>query len=231
MVDKRMSIIEHLEELRRRIIISVIAICVGASICYAYWEPLLKVITKPLGNHKLFYHTVMEPFVGRFRVAIFAGIFLAFPIILYQVLVFIAPALKGKEKRFLYPTLGLMIILFVCGVVFGYHFVLPVGVNWLISQGGGMLEAVLSFDKYIAFASLFLLAFGIGFETPVLILLLVKLGAVTPQGLRRQWRVAYIVILFIAAIITPDWSPVTMGLMALPMIALYELSILLSRVI
>lgn len=226
-----MSIIEHLEELRRRIIISVIAICVGASVCYAYWEPLLGVITKPLGNHKLFYHTVMEPFVGRFRVAIFAGIFLAFPIILYQVLAFVTPALKGKEKRFFYPTLGLLVILFVCGVVFGYQFVLPVGVNWLISQGGGVLEAVLSFDKYVAFASLFLLAFGVGFETPVLILLLVKLGVVTPQGLRRQWRVAYIVILFIAAIITPDWSPVTMGLMALPMIVLYELSILLSRVI
>lgn len=232
MVDKRMTLIEHLEELRRCIIKSVIAVLIGASACYAYWKPIFELAKKPLGKDKLIYVTsVMESFVGRFRVAIFAGLLLAFPIILYQVLSFMAPALKSKEKKFLYPVLGLLIVLFVIGVAFGYHFVLPVGMEWLIGQGEGELQLIITFDKYIAFVSLFLLAFGIGFETPLVILLLVKVGVVTPKTLRKNWRIAYVVILFIAAIITPDWSPITMGLMAVPMILLYELSILLARIL
>lgn len=231
MVDKRISIIDHLEELRRAIIKSVIAISVAASVCYAYWKPIFEIVKKPLGKGQEIYVTsVMESFVGRFRIAIFAGLFLAFPVVLYQILSFIAPALKSKEKKFLYPILGMLVILFVCGVVFSYYIILPVGMEWLIGQGQGKLSLLITFDKYIAFVSLFLLAFGVGFETPVVILLLVKLGVVTPQTLRKNWRVAYIVILFIAAIITPDWSPITMGLMALPMLGLYELSIVLAKI-
>ncbi len=229
MVEKRMSFIEHLEELRRRLIICIFAVFIGACACYAFWKPILWLITKPLGGHKLYYGTVMEPFIGRFRIAAFAGVFAAFPIILYEFLAFVAPALRRKEKRFIYPILCLLIFFFICGVVFGYMYLLPVSVKWLIAQGEGLLNPILLFDKYVAFAALFLLACGVGFETPVVILFLVKLGVVSPQALRRQWRVAYIIILIVAAIITPDWSPITMAVMAIPMIVLYEISILLAR--
>ncbi len=173
--------------------------------------------------------SVMEPFIGRFRIAIFAGIFIAFPILLYQTLAFSAPAMKSKEKRFVYPMLVLMIILFICGVIFGYYYLLPVSVKWLFGQGEGQLSPVITFDKYVNFVGLFLLAMGVGFETPLIILFLTKIGAVSTKTLRKNWRVAYIVILTIAAIITPDWSPITMAVMAIPMIILYELSIILSR--
>jgi sec-independent protein translocase protein TatC len=137
--------------------------------------------------------------------------------------------MKSKEKRFVYPILVLMIIFFVCGVVFGYYYLLPISIKWLFSQGEGLLSPMITFDRYINFVGLFLLAFGAGFQTPIVILFLTKIGAVSPKTLRKNWRVAYVVILTIAAIITPDWSPITMIVMAIPMIMLYELSLILTR--
>lgn len=229
MVDVRMGFLEHLEELRKRLIICVIAVFTAAMGCYYVWRPLLKLVKRPLGGYKLHYISVMEPFIGRFRIAIFAGVFIAFPIILCQFLAFVAPAMKSKEKRFVYPLIVLMIILFICGVVFGYYYLLPISVKWLFSQGEGLLVPMITFDRYVNFVGLFLLALGVGFETPIVILFLTKLGVVKPKTLRKNWRVAYVIILTIAAIITPDWSPITMLVMAVPMIMLYELSLILAR--
>lgn len=225
-----MGFLEHLEELRKRLVVSIIAVSTAAIGCYYFWRPLLRLAKKPLpAGYKLHYMNVMEPFIGRFRVAVFAGIFIAFPILLYEFLAFAAPAMKSKEKRFVYPALVLMIILFACGVVFGFYYLLPVSIKWLFGQSEGQLSPMITFDGYVNFVSLFLLAMGVGFETPIAILFLIKIGAVKPQTLRKNWRVAYIIILTLAAIITPDWSPITMFVMALPMIILYELSLVLAR--
>jgi sec-independent protein translocase protein TatC len=227
-----MGFLEHLEELRKRLVVCAIAVFTTAMVCYYYWQPLFRIVQRPLPKGiKLNYTTVMEPFIGRFRLAIFAGVFVAFPIILYQTLLFIAPALKSKEKRFLYPMMIMMIILFICGVIFGYYYLLPVSVKWLFGQGEGLLTPLITFDRYANFVGLFLLAMGGGFETPVVILFLTKIGVVSPKTLRKNWRIAYVAILTIAAIITPDWSPITMGVMAIPMFILYEMSIFLSRFI
>ncbi len=229
MADVRMSFIDHLDELRKRLINIAIAVSIGATVGYIYWKPILDLILEPLGDTELFFTTPMEPFVGRFRVAIFASIFAVFPIIIYQVMIFIAPALRSKEKKIALPIVLLLVILFYSGIIFGYQYILPVGINWLIGQGQGYVSQILTIDKYVSFIALFLLAFGGGFQTPVAILILVKIGVVSPKSLRKNWRIAYIVILTIAAIITPDWSPITMSIMALPMLILYELSILLAR--
>jgi len=228
-VDLKMGFLEHLEELRKRLVVCVTAVFVGAMGCYYFWRPLLKLVKRPLGGQKLHYMSVMEPFIGRFRIAIFAGVFIAFPIILYEALTFMAPAMKSKEKRFVYPMLILMIILFACGVIFGYYYLLPVSIKWLFSQGEGQLTPIIAFDKYINFVGLFLLGFGGGFQTPIVILFLTKIGAVSPKTLRKNWRISYVTILTLAAIITPDWSPITMIVMAIPMIMLYELSLVLAR--
>jgi sec-independent protein translocase protein TatC len=224
-----MGFLEHLDELRKRLVVCVAAIFVGAMSCYYFWRPLLKLVKRPLGGYELHYMNVMEPFIGRFRIAIFAGIFLMFPILLYQFLAFTAPAMKSKEKRFVYPMMILMIILFICGVIFGFYYLLPVSVKWLFGQGEGQLSPMISFDSYINFVGLFLLAFGAGFETPIIILFLTKIGAVKPKTLRKNWRISYVTILTLAAIITPDWSPITMVVMAIPMIILYEMSLILAR--
>lgn len=228
-VEKKMTIVQHLEELRRRIIISFVAIFITAPFCYFYAFRILRILMRPAGKITLVYLSPIEPFLARFKIALWSGFFLAFPVILYQALAFVSPALQKKERKFIFPVIFGLIILFVSGAVFGYLYIMPVGLKWLLGQAGGVLKANLTVSMYVSFASLFLLAFGVSFETPLVILLLVKLGVVTPQRLRSNWRFAYMIILIVAAIITPDWSPVTMGIMAVPMIILYELSVLLSR--
>lgn len=226
-----MTLIDHLEEFRRRMIVSFAAILIAAAFCYSYAYSILRILTKPAGKITLVYLSPLEPFMVKFKIAIWAGVFLAMPILIYETLAFVAPALKSKEKKYVYPTIFLLCVLFVSGVVFGYNYIMPVGISWLFGQAGGMLKANLTASMYINFAALFLFAFGISFETPLVILLLVKLGVFTPKSLRENWRIAYMIILVFSAIATPDWSPVTMCIMALPMIILFELSVLLSRII
>lgn len=226
-----MTLMDHLEEFRRRMIVSFAAILIAAAVCYSYAYRILGILTKPAGKITLVYLSPIEPFMVKFKIAIWAGVFLAMPILIYETLAFVTPALKNKEKKFVYPAIFLLCVLFASGVVFGYNYIMPVGISWLFSQAGEALEANLTASMYVSFAALFLFAFGISFETPLVILLLVKLGVFTPKSLRENWRIAYMIILVFSAIATPDWSPVTMGIMALPMIILFELSVLLSRVI
>jgi len=229
MVEKKMTIIEHLEEFRRRVIISFLSVLIAAGGCYFYAFKILRILTRPAGKITLVYLSPIEPFIVRFKIALWSGFVLAFPMILYQVLAFVTPALKKREKRVILPVIFSLIGLFVFGVVFGYRFIMPVGIKWLFQQAGGVIQPNLTASMYVSFASLFLLAFGVSFETPVVILVLVKLGVISPQSLRSNWRFAYLIIITVAAIITPDWSPITMAIMALPMLILYEVSVFIAK--
>jgi sec-independent protein translocase protein TatC len=231
MVDKKLSFIDHLEELRQRIIVAFLAVAAGAAGCFFFAFSILRILTKPAGKITLVYLSPIEPFMVKFKIALWAGLFLAMPVVLYEALSFVSPALKSKERRYVYPIMAGLVVLFALGVFFGYEVVMPVGIKWLFGQAGQELKANLTASMYVSFAFMFLLAFGVAFETPVVILFLVKLGVVSTQTLRRNWRIAYLAILVISATITPDWSPVTMAIMALPMIVLYEISILISRYI
>lgn len=231
MVEKKMSFIDHLEELRQRIIVAFLAVAVGATVCFFFAFPILRILIRPAGKISLVYLSPIEPFMVKFKIAMWAGLFFAMPVVLYEALAFVAPALKNKERKFVYPIITGLIVLFALGVFFGYEVVMPVGIKWLFGQAGNELRANLTANMYVSFAFMFLLAFGVAFETPLIILFLVKLGVVSPQTLRRNWRISYLAILVISAIITPDWSPVTMAIMAVPMIALYEISVLISRYI
>ncbi len=226
-----MSFIEHLEELRVRIIVALIAVTVSASVCFFFAFPILRLLTRPAGKVELVYLSPLEPFMAKFKIAIWSGLFLAMPIILYQFIAFLAPALRKTERKIVYPVVIAMILLFALGVFFGYEAVMPAGIKWLFGQAGDVLRANLTANMYISFAFMFLLAFGIAFETPLVIIFLVKLGAVSPKALRNNWRIAYLIILVISAAITPDWSPVTMAIMAVPMILLYEISVLVAKYI
>lgn len=229
MVERKMSFVEHLEELRLRLIISLAVVAVGATVCFFFAFSILDILKGPAGDIELVYLSPLEPFMAKFKIAIWAGLFFAMPIVLYETIAFLAPALKSTEKKYVYPAMIGMVVLFALGVFFGYEAVMPAGIKWLFGQAGGVLTPNLTVSMYISFAFMFLLAFGISFETPMVILLLVKLGAVSPQALRRNWRIAYLVILVFSAAVTPDWSPVTMAIMAVPMILLYELSVLAAK--
>lgn len=229
MEDKRLTFLEHLEELRRRILIVALAVFVTGSICFYFAWPIMHILAKPAGNLKLVYLSPLEPFMVKIKIAIFGGLFLALPIILYEILAFVAPALKEHEKKLIYPTVFFLVILFAAGVVFGYYFIMPVGTRWLLNQAAGEITASVTASNYSTYAGWFLLAFGISFETPLFILLLVRFGVLSPETLRKNWRYALLLILLIAAIITPDWNPVTMIIMAAPMTVFYFASILLAR--
>lgn len=232
MVDRRISFLEHLAELRQRILVIAVAVFVTGSVCYYFAFKILRILLKPAGNAvKLVYLGPMEPFMVKFKIAIFGGIAFSIPIILYEIIAFVAPALKGKEKKLIYPAIFFMVVLFAAGVVFGYYFIMPPGTQWLLNQAEGFLNPNMTASLYVTYAGWFLLAFGISFETPVFLLLLVRLRVLSVETLQKHWRYAIITILLIAAFVTPDWNPVNMVAMALPMLFFYFVSILIARFI
>ncbi|MCK4778494.1 MAG: twin-arginine translocase subunit TatC [Actinomycetia bacterium] len=227
---EKMTFLDHLDELRKRIMYALIAVVIGACIAAFFWKPILDILMRPAGDIELHYLNVLEPFMAKVKLSIFSGVLVAFPIIIFQFLMFLAPALKTKEKKQIYPLVFFLVILFFSGVVFGYFYIMPVGTKWLIDQAGDKMVSILSISQYLSYAWLFLLGFGLSFETPIFIWVLSKLGIVTTKSLIRNWRYAIIIILIASAILTPDWSPVTMALFSAPMFVLYLFSILLIKV-
>jgi len=223
-----MSFIDHVEEIRWRIIVVLIVFVIAFIPAYIYHDKLMALLTVPLTDKKLIFLNIMEPFLVNIKLAFFAAAVVAVPVLLYQVLTFIKPALGGQIRRKLFPLAILFVVLFAGGVAFSYKLLIPVALKWLLSQGANLSQA-LSANKYISFIGWFLLGSGIIFELPLILLFLIKAQILTVPQLRRQWRVVYIVILLLCAIITPDWSPVTMGVLAVPMILLYELALLLAK--
>jgi sec-independent protein translocase protein TatC len=231
--ERRMTFIEHLDELRRRLIASIIALSVATSISYFLFKYLVEFIKKPL---PLEYREIplkvwgpLSLFMVRFKLAVIAGFIFASPIIIYEILAFLTPALKSNEKRYVRVILPFLIILFLGGVFFAYYLVIPPAINWLISQGEGQLDLFVRAEEYINFMGLFMLAFGVAFETPLVIMLLIKLGIVKREVLRKQWRIVYVACFVIAAIATPDWSIPPMMILGVALVFLFELSLLLAR--
>lgn len=228
--DTPMTLIEHLEELRVRLTRSVIGLLAATLAGFLFVDPLLALLLRPTGNMKLTTLTVLEPFLVKVKVAFLFGLAVSMPWIMYQVYAFVSPALTNKERRRTVPLALLAGVLFATGLVFGYLFVLPISTHWLLAQAGTQFQVLLTANAYISYVLFFLLIVGGTFETPLVILSLAMLGLVTPQTLRREWRIAYMVIAAIAVFGTPDWSPVTMLLVAVPMALLYEFSIVLCRI-
>jgi sec-independent protein translocase protein TatC len=224
----RMTYLQHLEELRRRIIVSVIALVVAIAVAWLFAWDILAIIKEPAGSINLYYMTPMEPFLVRFKLALFGGIILALPVILFETMAFASPALKAKERTYTVLVMSMIVVFFAAGVMFGYRFIMPAGINWLLNVAGGQMRPVLSAGQYVNFAGWFLLGLGVSFLTPIFIWMLVLLNVITPEQLQKHWRYALLIILLVASIITPDWSPVTMVLVAIPMVALYLLSLALA---
>lgn len=224
-----MTYLQHLEELRRRIIVSAIAFVVAFAVAWLFAWDILAILKQPAGALTLNYMTPMEPFLVRFKLALFGSIILALPVILFEILGFVSPALKTKERRYTVAVLAMIVLFFAVGVVFGYKVIMPPGIRWLFNVAQGQMRPVMSASSYVSFAGWFMLGLGVSFETPVFIWMLVALGVVSPEQLQKQWRWALIIILIVASVITPDWSPVTMILVAIPMGILYVISILLAR--
>lgn len=232
MADQKMTFIEHLEELRRRIIVMFLSLVVAIIVGYIFSWEILAFLKEPAAKAdiplNLYYQTVLEPFMVRFRIGMYAAIIMALPVIIYEIVAYITPALRKREKRIMYYALFFIIVFFLGGVAFCYMYILPVGLKWLTGVSGGQITPVLMANQYVSFVALLLVGVGLSFETPLVVWLVVRLGIITPQRLHKNWRIAVIVILAFAALITPDWNPVTMILVAAPMFLLYEGSILFA---
>jgi sec-independent protein translocase protein TatC len=225
---KTMSLIDHLEELRRRLIICGAAIFLAAMFSYLYVDRLREIFAHPVGN--LVYLGLTEAFLTNMKLAFIAGFFLSLPVTFYQMWCFVLPGLHGRERRYLLFISIFSLSFFVLGVVFGFLVILPFSIRFFLGFASDQLQPMLSFSSYISYSMGLLMGFGLVFEMPVAILILAKLGLVSADYLARQRMYATIIIFILAAIFTPP-DVVSQILMGLPMLLLYEFSILLARIV
>ena len=228
----KMTFLEHLEELRKRLIVSIVALGVGFLVCWNFADRIFRWLEYPLAKflppgEKLVFTRLTEPFMLYMKVAFFAGIFLAAPVILWQLWLFIAPGLYKRERRYAAPFIIIASLFFLVGGYFGYRVLLP-GTCAFFLETGKQFRQMIKADEFFSFASTVILATGLVFETPILIFFLARLGIVTPQFLMRGWKAAVVGAFIIAAIVTPTPDMVTQTALALPMIGLYFLGVVIA---
>jgi len=222
-----MSLMEHLEELRKRIVHSALYLGVGFFVAFYFRQQLYGVVQAPLSKMgvKLNYTHPMDPLNLYIQVALIGGAILASPFILYQVWLFIAPGLYQKEKRFVIPFMSATIGLFLAGAAFGYFFVFPGALKILIFGFGKDFNPVITIEEYTGLFLSIILGLGVSFELPILIFFLAMFGIVSPRFLWKNVRYAILAVFLVAAIICPSPDPATMCIYAVPMLALYVLGI------
>ncbi len=235
MDEKKLPLTAHLQELRKRLIFSFIAIGIGFLICYAFADTLFEILAKPLlkimpAGGSLIFTSVAEAFFTYMKIGFIAGIILASPFILYQIWAFIAPGLYRHEKGYIVPFVLGGSLFFTLGVLFGYFVAIPVGFRFLLGYATDFIKPMPSMKEYLTFTIKFLLAFGLVFEFPVVLVLLARIGIVDSKMLAKQRRYAILLVFILAAVVTPSPDLLTQVLTALPLIGLYELSILLSKI-
>jgi len=232
--EKKIPFTSHLEELRRRLIVCFIAVGTGFVLSYGFKEKLFQILTRPLigvmkTGDKLIFTGLPEAFFTYLKVAFLSGIILATPIIFYQFWMFVAPGLYDKEKRLMLPIVFLSTLFFLGGSFFGYFIVFPYGFKFFLGFASEIIRPLPSMREYLSFASKLLLAFGVVFELPLIITFLAKLGIVSVSFLKKNRKYAVLLFFVGAAILTPP-DVVTQIMMALPLMVLYEISIVGARI-
>ena len=226
-----MTLVEHLDELRTRIIVSIVVLSVAVGLCFWQNDLLLDIANKPLPDGKEpITFSPTEPFVTTLKVSVYAGLLLAMPILLYQAYAFVLPALAPHEKRVVLPFVLAVPFLFMGGVVFSYFVVVPAAANFLLNFNDTQFNIQIRASEWYGFFITTLMAVGLVFEAPLAILSLTRLGIVTPEQLAHNRRYAVLVIAVIAMLL-PGTDPVTMILCMIPLLILFEGSVQLSKVI
>lgn len=227
-----MPFTQHLEELRNRLIISVVAIGVGFIACYGFKEQIFEILMKPWiaalpkgQEAKLIYTAPHEAFFTYMKVSFVAGIGVAMPVIFYQMWKFIAPGLYDNEKKYLIPIVFFSTFFFVGGALFGYFFVFPVGFQFFTSFASEFITPMISTREFFSFSVRMLFAFGFVFELPIFAFFLAKLGIINTKLLKSKRKYAIVLIFIVAALITPSPDVFSQCLMAGPLLVLYEVSV------
>jgi len=231
--EEKQPFLSHLEELRKRFVAISIGIGVAFVICYIFSERLFQYLILPLKavlpkGDRLIFTNLPEMFITYLKVSLIAGILLAAPFIFYELWLFIAPGLYQREKKYVIPFVLFSTILFVGGALFGYFVVFPFGFKFFLGFSNEYVKALPSVKQYFSFSIKLLFAFGVVFELPVVIFFLTKMGMVTSDFLKKQRKYEILLIFVIAAILTPP-DVATQCMMAGPLLLLYEISILISK--
>ena len=253
-----MPFLSHLAELRHRIVVIALTVSVAACVAYPFSPQVLAWVFSPitpfLPNHRVFIPGPFDAFMFRFKVSFYAAIVLTSPIWFYQVLAFFLPALKPKERRWFWPAFIAILALFLGGNLFCHYLVLGPSFKWLLDQANGGTDIVALFNSifhtgaassaptltlsvlpnaptFLNGVMILMLAFGIIFELPVFLFVLLATGVLKYQKLRKNWRYSYLVLTLFATLSTPDWSPVTMGSLFVAVVILYESTLLLARLV
>ena len=239
--DKELSLVQHLGELRDRLVVTAIALVATTAIAFYFGTQLIRILIIPIDCTFIPIYTCHTPpttlislsptenFATYFRVALFAGMALAMPVILYEIYAYVDPALLPKERRFI-RFMGLPVIgLFIAGMLFCYFVLLPNAIKFLINFGDEVIKNQLRAADYISFVTIFILGMGLIFEVPVAIFALVKIHVITRPWLAKQRRYAVLVAFVVAAVITPTPDPFNQTLVAVPMYLLFELGLFVAR--
>jgi sec-independent protein translocase protein TatC len=230
-----MSLLQHLEELRRRIIYSVAAAAICTCVGWYFSKPLYEKMSIPIKHAlssrgfdpTLWYQNPTDPFNTYLKIGLIAGLFIASPIVLYQVWMFISPGLYRNEKRYILPFMFFSVGLFICGGIFGYKIVYPGALDFLIAQADAF-KPIITINEYTSLFLTIMIGLGIIFELPIVVGFAALMGVVTPRFLFKHIRGAIFTIFLIAAILTPTTDPLNMTIFAAPMVLLYLVSIAIA---
>ena len=236
MRSREQTLLQHLGELRRRVFICVVAVLVGSAVSFAFFEQIIGILVEPakdldLGTGgELIYTEVTELLTTAIKVSFVSGLILASPILVYQGVMFVAPGLTGREKRYLFGFMPAVVLAFGGGVAFAYYILTPPALHFLLTFGGDVATPLIRISNIINLMIRLLFWMGLAFETPLVMYLLASLGIVSARGLSRFRRYWVVVAFILAAIITPTVDPVNQALVAGPLLVLYEVGILLARI-
>lgn len=224
-----MSLVDHLQELRKRLIICLITIGVTSTACYFYAAQLVHVITAPAG--KLYFMNPAEAFFAYLKISLFAGLLLALPVVLYHIWAFVIPALTTRERTAAVILVPASVFLFFLGLTFSYYLVLPAGIAFFMSFATDTLQPMISLGEYLSFVISFLLPFGCIFELPLFIVVFAKLGMISSGFLKTKRKVVLVLSFVVGAVISPTPDVFSQTMVAVPIILLYEVSLLIVKYI
>lgn len=236
----RMPLLDHLGELRMRLVRIVVCLLIAICVFYMATPTIAHFMLAPVaeympqnpdGSPALAVFGAFDAFQVRFNVAIWSAVLACMPVIMWQTLAFFLPALKPKERKWFIPTFVIAVALFVFGTVFCYLVILDPAFQWLTDQASGFAAIVPQADRWIDIIIKFEIGFGFAFELPLVVFYLTIFEVIPYSKLRHSWRTVYIVLLVLSAMITPDSSPITMALLFVPLIAMYEISMAAARVV
>lgn len=236
MTDEKRALGEHLQELRKRLLYSSIAVLVCAGTAFAFHEQILRLLMEPasgfsdIPNQKPVFTDLTEFFSTAMKASLLLGVAASLPFVLFQIVRFVAPGLKRSEKRYLYALLPTSVIVFLLGAAFGYRILFPPAITFLLTFGSDVATPYIRIGSYISLMLSLLFWMGLLFETPVVLFFLARIGVVTPQFLARQRRYAIVVAFILGGLITPTFDPMNQSLVAIPIIVLYETGVWLAKI-